>query len=293
MELQHLKYFQVTARLQHMTRASEQLKISQPALSKSISLLENELGVNLFDRNGHRIQLNYYGETFLKRADAILNLVEISEKELKEMSGNEITPVKLSVFATSNLLPDILGKFRKIHPHISFRLVQEMQPEDDFDLRVTSTLFPPKAPNHKLLLYEEIFLGVASSHPLAKYDSVYLKDVADEDFITLRKGENFREITDTFCTYASFSPRIIFECTSPMTSLELIRGGHGIGFTSEKSAAVSNYDSIKLLHIKDLKCGRYLEVYWPADKYVSKSARLFCDFLQTYFAERFSTPAVS
>lgn len=287
MELQHLEYFQVTARLQHMTKASERLNISQPALSKSISILENELGVPLFDRNGHRIHLNYNGETFLKRVDAILNLIETSEKELKDIAGNEVSPVHLSVFAASDLLPDILGKFRKLYPEISFHLAQDAQAEDDFDLRITSTIFPPKAPNHRQLLREEIFLGVSVNHPLARYDSIYLKDVADEDFINLRKGENFREITDTFCTYVNFSPRVVFECTSPITSLDLIRGGLGIGFISEKSLALQTYGSMKLLRIKDIQCERYLEMYWPPDKYVTKSTRLFADFLQQYFKERF------
>ena len=60
MDLLQLKYFQVVARLEHMTRASEELHISQPSLSKMISRLEKHLGVPLFDRHGKQIRLNRF-----------------------------------------------------------------------------------------------------------------------------------------------------------------------------------------------------------------------------------------
>lgn len=64
MEWQQLEYFVTVAKLEHMTRAAEALAISQPALSRSISKLEEELGVPLFDRQGRSIMLNRYGELF-------------------------------------------------------------------------------------------------------------------------------------------------------------------------------------------------------------------------------------
>lgn len=289
MEIQHLQYFQTVARLGHITKAAEQLNISQPALSKSISLLERKLGVSLFDRNGHRIQLNYIGKTFLKRVDAILYQLDFAEKEVKDIAGEALSPVKLNVCAASNLLPDLLGSFRKIHPAISFHLSQDehTKPDSDFDLGITATVFPSKAPNHILLLHEEIFIGVAGSHPLASRSDIYFHEAADEDFINLRQGDTFRDITDIYCTYANFSPRIAYECSYPITCLELIRGGHGLGFISGKSLKLPSDDSVKLLRIKDFKCERYLEMYWPPHKYISTSTRIFIEFVQDYFKEKF------
>lgn len=64
MEIQQLEYFKVVAEMQHMTHAAERLNISQPALSKSISNIEQEIGVPLFDRQGRSISLNRYGKLF-------------------------------------------------------------------------------------------------------------------------------------------------------------------------------------------------------------------------------------
>lgn len=66
MEIEQLQYFKTVATMQHMTRAAEILSISQPALSKSISNIEQELGVPLFDREGRSIYLNRFGQLFYK-----------------------------------------------------------------------------------------------------------------------------------------------------------------------------------------------------------------------------------
>ncbi len=71
MELLQLKYFQTVARLEHMTKAAEELHIAQPSLSKTIARLEKDLGVPLFDRQGRQITLNSFGKVFLKRVERI------------------------------------------------------------------------------------------------------------------------------------------------------------------------------------------------------------------------------
>ena len=69
MELTQLRYFQVAAYYEHISRAAAELNISQPALSTMISRLERELGVSLFDHNGRSIVLNQNGKRFLKRVN--------------------------------------------------------------------------------------------------------------------------------------------------------------------------------------------------------------------------------
>lgn len=286
MDLLQLKYFQCVARNEHMTKASKELNIAQPALSKSISLLEQDLGVKLFDRNGKKINLNYYGEVFLKRVDSILNLVDNSVKEIQDLSQNESTQIKLLILAGSTLIPDLLGEFRKTYPHVSFKFMQHKYNSNskyNFDLCITSSLFESQALNYLTLLKEEVFLGVSYEHPLSKFDSIYLSDLENEDFIVLDKEENFREITDTFCKSSGFSPNIIFECDTPSMVHALIKGGHGVGFISGKSWGKGYDSTIKLLHIQDIQCERFIELFWPNEKYMSNSLNLFISFVQDYF----------
>ena len=102
MEWQQLEYFVTVAKLEHMTRAAEALAISQPALSRSISKLEEELGVPLFDRQGRSIMLNRYGELFLYRVQRMRKEYEKAVLELQELNNPELGDVSLGFTYTWN-----------------------------------------------------------------------------------------------------------------------------------------------------------------------------------------------
>ena len=88
MTLNQLAYFQAVARYQHFRLAAANLNISQPSLSRSISNLEEELGLILFERKGRTVTLTKYGKIFLEHADRILTDVALAEKQMKKLSGN-------------------------------------------------------------------------------------------------------------------------------------------------------------------------------------------------------------
>lgn len=288
MELLQLKYFQTVARFEHVTRAAEELGIPQPSLSKTIALLEKELGVLLFDRRGRYIHLNEYGKTFLRRVDVALNALEDGKRELSDLGGKTLGDIKLAVLAASNMLPDILAAFCEKHPHIRFQLLQHFSRSSTrpgFDLCISSSLLDAQESNSISLITEEIFLAVPSDHPLAKKGRIQLKEVEDEDFISLRPGKILREITDTFCQYAGFTPRIIFESDDPATVRGLIRAGQGIAFIPAISWGGSAGSSMVLLHIEEPICKRTISLSWTKDRYLPPSAILFRQFTIDYFAK--------
>lgn len=286
MELLQLKYFQVVARMQHMTKASEYLKIAQPSLSKTISNLEKDLGVKLFDRKGKYIVLNEYGSIFLKRVDEALSAIDTGKKEICDLIEDSTYEVKLLVLACSSLIPDLLGDFRNINPNIRFKIFQTI-PEgstlDNFDLCLSATdTYIPKE-NSILLLDEEIFLAIPTNHKFTKLDSVSLKDVSKENFISLKKGKAFRDITDDFCQLCGFVPNIIFESDNPSTVRDFISGNKGIGFFPGISWRLNSNSDVKLISIKDFKCRRIIEISWNSSKYMSDIVRLFRDFTVDFF----------
>src|SRR5205823_197807 len=87
MDLLQLRYFQAVARHEHVSRAAEELRIAQPALSRSIARLEAELGVPLFDRRGRRVRLNRFGAMFLARAGRALDELDPGQLELRDAAG--------------------------------------------------------------------------------------------------------------------------------------------------------------------------------------------------------------
>ena len=107
----------------HMTQAAEILHIAQPSLSRSIALLEQEVGVPLFERTGRRIHLNQYGEVLLRRVEFILNDVERAKREITDLQGaaQELVALSVSPSCSTYLLPRLLSRFRARYPEIRFQ----------------------------------------------------------------------------------------------------------------------------------------------------------------------------
>ncbi|MGO4731109.1 LysR family transcriptional regulator [Paenibacillus sp. 2KB_22] len=288
MELLQLRYFKTVARLEHMSQAAEELHISQPSLSKTIALLEKELGIKLFDRRGKNIQLNEYGKLFYKRVDESLVALENGKRELADLKNENHGEIKLMVLTASHLLPNLLTEFRKVHPYISFQLLQHSPHSiirPDFDLCIGAHSFQFHECESTPLLTEEIFIAVPKSHDLGKEECIHLSKVANEGFISLRSGANLRELTDEFCRNAGFSPRIIFESDDPSMVRGLINAEQGVGFIPEVTWGGSTGSSVNLLRISQPSCQRTITLSWKQTQYFSKPLRLFKDFTIQYFAQ--------
>ncbi|UUZ91478.1 LysR family transcriptional regulator [Paenibacillus sp. P25] len=123
MESLQLKYFLTVARLEHMTKAAQELHIAQPALSKTISRLEEDLGTPLFDRDGRQIRLNPFGRAFLKKAKAALELLEEGRREVADLSGLERGRIHLSL-SHMEQLREPLRLFLSLYPEANFHIRQ-------------------------------------------------------------------------------------------------------------------------------------------------------------------------
>lgn len=124
MELRVLKYFLAIAREQGITRAADVLHITQPTLSRQIAELEEELGVQLFDRSGRRIRLTDEGILFRRRAMEILDLVERTREEVSEQDERIEGTVSIGcgVLRAFQDLAEIIGRFRETHPLVHFQI---------------------------------------------------------------------------------------------------------------------------------------------------------------------------
>ena len=91
---------------------------------------------------------------------------------------------------------------------------------------------------------------------------------------------NFRKLTDAFCREAGLRRNISFECDSPDMVLSLIQGGLGVGFIGMRTVSI---EGVKLLHIQNIKCERFIELQWPENHYRNQGVRDFISFAQKYF----------
>ncbi|MBC9785370.1 LysR family transcriptional regulator [Heliobacterium chlorum] len=288
MDLLQLKYFRMTAQLEHMTKAAQKLNIAQPSLSKTISRLEEELGVSLFDRQGRQIRLNSFGKAFLRRVENVFMELNEGKRELQDLAGLDQGVVSFAV-TNPRILPGLLGSFLQRYPHVRFRQflgstlsMKEQLETGEIDLCISSVPIEGLSIDWQSLLEEEIFLTVSVEHPLAGQQSIDLKDAADEPFISLRTGHGFRDITDAYCRQAGFTPNITFEGDEPAVIRELVKAGLGVAFLPALSWIGVSDPLLQPLPIRNPKCQRTIGVARARGRYQSKAAQQFYDFVVDY-----------
>jgi DNA-binding transcriptional LysR family regulator len=290
MEWQQLEYFQTLARMQHMTRAAETLSISQPALSRSIARLEEELGVPLFDRQGRSIILNRYGHLFFMRVNRILKEFQEAKQEIQDLIDPEHGEVSLGFLHTlgTNLIPDLIGSFRSLYPKINFQLRQnhsywllEQLRAGELDLCLLASMEPNLPIEWKRLWSEELFVIVPKGHRLAHRESIMLKEIADESFIFIKKGYALRITTDQLFQQAGITANITFEGEEVATVAGLVAAGLGVSLLPD----LKGLDQSKLskIRVRWPKCERVIGLAWVEGRYLSPAAKQFQQFVLDYF----------
>ena len=222
-----------------MTRAAAELHIAQPALSKQISQLEQELGVALFDRVGRGVRLTAAGRAILPRVERVLAETDAIGRDVRALLELESGLVALGFLHSigAHLLPGILAAFRARHPAIGFTLhegpysdLEERVRRGDLDLAISSPL--PSGDDDLLttyLLRDDLVVALPPHHPQAAHDEVRLAALAREPFIFLgAKFGELRRITWDACTRAGFTPRVAFEAEGLATMRGLVGAGLGV-----------------------------------------------------------------
>src|SRR4051794_11045100 len=201
MDLLQLRYFQVLAAQQHVTRAAEQLHVSQPSLSRTLARLEHELGARLFDRDGRRLRLNRFGQAFLLRVDRALGELENGRRELVEATGLERGLVAIAS-ETLRTVSELLAGFLRAHHAVRFRLYQSTAErmlaqlrEGDVDLCFASQPLTGSLLDSVVLVREAVLLAVPVTHRLAGRKRVRIGELEGEPLVTTREGYWLRALT--------------------------------------------------------------------------------------------------
>jgi len=293
MDLLQIEYFYQVAQMQHMTNAAKALHISQPALSKTIRLLEEEIGVPLFDRVGKSLQLNEAGQMFLTYAETMLSVLSAARTKMRDyVENNEIT-VFISLRIAPTGFPDVMAKFRKLHPNVKFDVEQHQYLANNFgkgksDLIIYSSIDEKNAATDITIMRDPILLIVPRSHPLAELDSVELAQIADEDLLGSAPQNNIMDTAiNTFCRQAGFEPKIVTVCDDYITIMNFVRSGIGLGFMPESTVRESSYfyPELKFLKITSPDCHRYINIRWDPQRYLPNAAVQFRDFIMEHYSE--------
>ena len=286
MELRHLRYFEAVARLNHVTRAAAELHVAQPALSKQLRDLEDELGVALFDRVGRRVRLTEAGEALLPHARAVIAQVEAARAAMAERVGlrRGLATIGAPPTVGTNLLPAALAAFNRRYPGIELRLREagvstllEQLAAGLADIAVVT--LPVDDPNLAVapLFTEELVLAVAAHHSLAESEGVELASLAAEPFVLSPPNYELRDATVDACRRAGFAPHVVLDGGEMDTLLRFVAAGLGVALVP-RLALVGQRD-IAAVPISDQRLSRSLAIVWRDDRVASPAARAVREFL--------------
>ncbi len=287
MELSKLKYFYIVAKHEHMTKAAEEIRIAQPALTKTIKQLESELGVPLFYKKGRNIALTVYGKYLKSKLDSVFPQLESIPKELEALKEQNKNAVKLNVLSASTVVTDAVVNYKKEHPDTIFHIVQNEE-SDDCDISVTTAaLHSSKAQMlaERTVIEENVYLAVSNSSKYASYSEITLEEVKDEGFVHLAGSRAFRAVCDRFFTEAGFRPDTAFESDSLHAVRNIIGANAGIGFWPEFSWGKTDDWGITLLPIIAPVCKREIVIGLHRNGCTSPCAESFFAYLVAYLKD--------
>lgn len=230
MNLTQLKCFAVVANQESITKAADILYISQPAVSKTIKQLEDELQVQLFDRTGRTLKLNRAGRLFSSYVNDSLKELDRGVNAVQGGVDNSEQPISILMEVASPFIPSIVTNIKNKFSNVRLSLAQHTVREADFkqfDFIVTS--HPLKDLTNVPVLKEEIFVGWNSKFGYSK-KFINPQEIKNERFVGLTKNNPLRNTIDHYFIKRGISLNYMYETDDPATIRGLIEAGIGLSF---------------------------------------------------------------
>jgi DNA-binding transcriptional LysR family regulator len=241
-ELRHLRYFVTAAETRNLSQAAQRLNVAQPALSRQIRDLEDELGFTLFERLARGIRLTPAGEAFLTGAQRVMVEVERVRNDARRIARGEAGSLSVAyneVAFANPAVAEAIRRFRSQRPEIELTLSSlistkqlELLERGDLDVGLLYG-FPERHPDLNFVKIADYgyVIGLPIGHRLAEKDSVRLADLAGEDFVWFTSQQAFlHEPLIAACRAGGLTPRVVQEAWNPSVQLSLISVGLGVGF---------------------------------------------------------------
>jgi len=285
--LYHLRYFVTLAHLEHYTKASKELMITQPSLSHAISSLEEELGIPLFEKDGRNIVLTKSGRMFLAEVEKSLVILDEGIKNLKMSSTGE-GRIDLGLLRTlgTDYIPRIIRDFMEkhkdkaiefhFHTGVSVDLIQGLK-DKKYDIVFCSKLDSEPGIEFIHMAKQDLVMIVPLDHPLAEKDSVDLSDTIPYPQIVFSEKSGLSPVIEGLFRQIGARPQVAYEVEEDEVVAGLVSNGFGIAVCPNMPILSSM--SLKVLQLTSPKWERNFYVAMLNDRYVPPIVNELKDFV--------------
>ena len=286
MELTQLNYFIEAARTENLSRAAENLHISQPSLSKAISRLEEELGTELFLRSGRRISLNADGRLFLRQITPSVAALQEARVQFSGTSLKTANRLTVGVWGESAALTGCLRAFRKEHPEAFFDLRSHMERVVRPDIRDFDLLLYPEGEEYyrkyrgETLLTEPYLLAVRADPQTVRKSAVDAAALPDYPIVSL-EGDVAAEQR---LLRKGIRLNIAAQTDDRVLQKHMVNAGLGACLVAESESRIFADDpAIDLLRVRGALLQRRLSICFKREKLLTELGLNFRRFVRTYF----------
>lgn len=292
MEIRHLEYFMEVARYCSFTKAAQTLYISQPAISKAIKSIEDELGIVLFDRSGKRVVLTDAGKILYQQAQSIVKSFRSLSSEINDLMNLEkgIIRIGLPPMIGANFFPKVIVEFHEKYPNITIQLVEvgakRVETEvgnGNLDMGVAVLPTDEDAFHTFQIVKDSLRLIVHPSHPLAEREAVSLSELAAEDFVFFHEDFTLHDRILEECLKLGFEPNILSKSSQWDFIVEMVAFNLGVALMPE--TICRELTCVKVIPLVEPKIPWHLGIIWRKDGYISFAAREWIRMLELYWEE--------
>lgn len=307
MDLNKLRYFLVVAETEHVTRAANMLGISQPALTRAIHRLEEELGVTLVAGEGRNIRLTEEGLFLKQHAAQAMRMLDEAEDAVKVFSTQWQQTIEVCIESASAVVVDAIARYSREHPEVAFTVSQDEEARSsDIVVKTVSNITPVFASSHKEgpavgetnasvtkakgmmdhakeKFTERIGIAVPLSLHSSLPEMLSLADLRETHFICLAGRQGFRRQCDLLCKHYGFVPHLAFESDNPSVVRKMIALGLGVGFWPEHSWGPVDPEKTFWQPLVEEGFRRTISIELTSQGIEKPVARVFRRFLLTQF----------
>ena len=293
MNLFSLRYFVTLARVQHYTRAAEQLCITQPSLSYAVSQLEKELGVPLFEKSGRNTSLTSFGEEFLVCAENTLRTLDEGVASIQRAARGEGL-VRIGMIRPLGIeyVPGLVKDFWKtvpskevqftFHTDVTAPLLAGLK-ERRFDLLFCSK--PPEGEGFAAVPVKKqrLVLVVPKGHAFAGRRSIRLEETLEEPYVYFDKNSGIRFVIDEMFEKTGGQPRIAYETEEDQVIAGMVAKGFGIAIVPYMEL-LERLD-VEVLEISSPAYERNFYLVTEEKRYLAPAVQRFYEFVMETLTE--------
>jgi DNA-binding transcriptional LysR family regulator len=271
MDMRELRSFVLLAQQLHFGRTARLLNLSQPALTKQIRRVEEDLGCSLFKRGKHGTKLTSAGEQFLEEARPIVSGFDRLMEGGRRLARGESGRLRIGFgFHTFELVPRLIGRLRQAVPDVQISLRDMSTLEQTEALRSgridAGFVRSPVSREFDEMPVIRDRLALVSSSDSRLPGKATLKDCAQEPFILIsnERAPTFRRHVIALCTKSGFHPRIIQDTSEVTTSIALVQAGLGITLIPQ-SFGTAHIAGVRLHELNDPAASWAVSAAWRRD----------------------------